>query len=454
MLMVDSTDVPEQEHPPQREGGQSPHQQHVPYSAERHNALKRRIRIALWILLVIAVVLAIWGIASRLIERSELGKRTVQDSRLAVVTAKAQLSGAGDELVLPGVVQAYIEAAIYARTSGYLKNWYTDIGSRVKKGQLLADIETPEVDRQLAQARADLNTAQANLQLSRSTNERWKTLLATHSVSQQDADEKAGDTAAKDAMAKASEQNVARLEDLESFKRVLAPFDGVVTARNTDIGALINAGQATGTELFRVADTERLRIYAQVPEAYAASTTTGLIAELQFAEQPGKKYEAEAVRTSNALDPTARTLQVELQLDNQQGEVFPGAYAEVHFKLPSSSKSLRLPANTVVFRAAGMQVATVDNSGKIKLKNIQQGRDFGKTIEVLSGIDQNDVVVVNPPDSITDGLPVRIAPAPTAAAGAGSAGGQPPGQGGGGQSGNGSQPAAPQGSRNQGGGGE
>jgi len=419
----------------------SPHQQHVPYSAERHDALKRKIRITLWILLALAIVLAIWGIASRLIGRSELRKRTVQDARLAVVTAKPQLSGAGDELVLPGVVQAYIEAAIYARTSGYLKNWYTDIGARVKKGQLLADIETPEVDRELEQARADLNTALANLQLSRTTNERWKVLLTTHSVSQQDADEKAGDTAAKDAMAKAAEQNVARLEDLESFKRVLAPFDGVVTARNTDIGALINAGEATGTQLFRVADTERLRIYAQVPEAYAASTTTGLHAELHFAEHPGKNYEAEAVRTSNALDPSARTLQVELQLDNHQGEVLPGAYAEVHFKLPSSAQTLRLPANTIVFRAAGMQVATVDNSGKIKLKNILQGRDFGKTIEVLNGVDQNDVVVVNPPDSITDGLPVRIAPTPPAPAGST-------------QNGNGGQGGGQQGSQNQGGGGQ
>lgn len=390
----------------------NPHPSHESYSQVRHDALKRRIRLALWILLVLAVVLAIWGIASRLIARSELRKNTVEDARLAVVTAKPQLSDAGDELVLPGIVQAFTEAAVYARTSGYLKSWYTDIGSHVKKGELLAEIETPEVDRQLSQARADLNTAQANLALSRSTNERWKVLLATHSVSQQDADEKAGDAAAKDAMANAAAQNVARLDDLESFKRVRAPFDGVITARNTDIGALINAGQSTGSELFRIADTEKLRIYAQVPEAYAASTTTGLKAELRFSEHPGKPYQADVVRTSNALDPSARTLQVELQLDNQQGEVFPGAYAEVHFKLPSSTRTLRLPANTVLFRAAGLQVATVDSSNRIKLKNILQGRDFGKTIEVLDGVDQNDVVVVNPPDSVTDGLPVRIAPPP------------------------------------------
>jgi RND family efflux transporter MFP subunit len=388
------------------------HPPHPDYSPKQREQLLRRLRIALWVLLLLALILAVWGVASRMIARSELRKRSVQEARLAVVTAKPALSGAGDELVLPGIVQAYIEAPIYARTNGYLKQWYTDIGTRVKKGQLLAEIETPEVDRELNQARADLNTAQANLTLSRTTNERWKVLLATQSVSQQDADEKAGDAAAKEAMEHSAEQNVGRLNELESFKRVLAPFDGVITARNTDIGALINAGESSGTELFRVADTEQLRIYAQVPEAYAATVTTGLEAELHFAEHPGKSYEAEAVRTSNALDPSARTLQVELHLDNRQGELFPGAYTEVHFKLPSSTQTLRLPANTVLFRAAGLQVATVNNDDTIKLKSIVQGRDFGKTIEVLDGLTANDVVVINPPDSITDGVAVRIAPQP------------------------------------------
>jgi RND family efflux transporter MFP subunit len=387
--------------------------QHEDYSPAQRRRLKQRLRVVLWVLLILAIVIAIWGIASRLIDRSHLRKRTVEDSRLAVVTVTPQLSGAGDELVLPGVVQAYIEASIYARTSGYLKNWYTDIGTRVRKGQLLAEIDTPEVDRQLSQARADLNTALANLALSQTTNKRWQALLATQSVSQQDADEKAGDEAAKEAMAESARQNVARLNDLESFKRLQAPFDGVVTARNTDIGALINAGESTGTQLFRVAETDRLRVYAQVPETYAGATTTGLEAELHFAEHPGKIYRAETIRTSNALDPTARTLQVELQLDNQDGELFPGAYTEVHFKLPASTQTLRLPANTVLFRAAGMQVATVGDDGKVKLKNIAQGRDFGKTVEVLDGVQQNDVVIVNPPDSLADGVPVRIAPPPS-----------------------------------------
>jgi RND family efflux transporter MFP subunit len=237
-------------------------------------------------------------------------------------------------------------------------------------------------------------------------------LLSTESVSKQDADEKAGDAAAKKAAVASAAANVARLRELESFKRVVAPFDGVVTARNTDIGALINAGQSSGTELFRIADTHKLRIYVQVPEAYAAATKPGLEAELRFSEQANKRYVAQTVRTSNALDPALRTLQVELQLDNANHEVFPGAYAEVHFKLAGNAESLRLPANTVLFRAAGLQVATVDGARHIKLKSIVQGRDFGSTIEVLSGIEADDNVVVNPPDSIIDGVAVRIASPP------------------------------------------
>jgi RND family efflux transporter MFP subunit len=378
---------------------------------EADQALKRRLRLFLVILLLLALILAVWGVAARLHERSELSKRTNADSETTVVIAKPELSGAGDELVLPGIVQAFIEAPIYARTSGYLKAWHTDIGSHVHTGDLLAEIETPEVDRQLSQAKADLATAQANLDLARSTNERWKELLKTQSVSKQDADEKAGDAAAKEASTESAAQNVRRLQELESFKRVLAPFNGVVTARNTDVGDLINAGQSSGSELFRMADTHRLRVYAQVPEAYAIATTTGLQTELHFAEYPGRAFPAKTVRTSNALDPTARTLQVELQLDNDKGELFPGAYAEVHFKLPDSMQTMRLPANTILFRD-GLQVATVDHDRKIKLKSVVQGRDFGKTIEILSGIEPDDSVVVNPPDSIQDGVPVRIAPPP------------------------------------------
>jgi multidrug efflux system membrane fusion protein len=382
-------------------------------SVETDKALSRKIRRYSLILLVVALVLAAWGEISRVMARNALGKETARDALPTVVTITANRTSLGEELVLPGAVQAFVEAPIYARTSGYLKNWHTDIGTQVKKGQLLAEIEAPEVDQQLTQAQADLETARANENLSSSTNKRWQGLLSTESVSKQDADEKAGDAAAKKAAVASAAANVARLRELESFKRVVAPFDGVVTARNTDIGALINAGQSSGTELFRIADTHKLRIYVQVPEAYAAATKPGLEAELRFSEQANKQYVAQTVRTSNALDPTLRTLQVELQLDNANHEVFPGAYAEVHFKLAGNAESLRLPANTVLFRAAGLQVATVDGARHIKLKSIVQGRDFGNTIEVLSGIEADDSVVVNPPDSITDGVSVRIASPPS-----------------------------------------
>jgi RND family efflux transporter MFP subunit len=381
-------------------------------SHEDKEKLKKTTKRVLLIVLVVALILAVWGIASRLIARSHLKKRTASDAEITVVTVKPDLSDADDELVLPGNVVAFIESPIYARTSGYLKTWYTDIGARVHKGELLAEIETPEVDRQLGQARADLDTAKANSILAQSTNARWKGLVVKQAVSKQDADEKSGDAAAKAAAETAAEQNVARLKDLESFKRVVAPFDGVVTARNTDIGALINAGQSSGAELFRLAAIQKLRVYAQVPQAYADLTKTGLNAELHFAERPGKIYPAATIRTSNSLDPASRTLLVELQLDNSTAGFFPGAYTEIHFKLPSDRKTLRVPSNTILFRAVGLQIATVDNSHKIKMKNITQGRDFGKTIEVLDGIDAKDDIVVNPSDSIEDGLEVRIAPPP------------------------------------------
>ena len=396
-------------------GPGDPHQrqQHPPMDRGRRDELGKKIRRYAVILGLIAVALAVWGIVSRLVTRSDLRKTTTQDAVTTVVTAKPQLSGAGDELVLPGIVQAYIESPIYARTSGYLKSWRTDIGAKVHKGDLLAEIDTPEVDKQFAQARADLATAQANLAISVITNQRWQGLLKTQAVSIQDADNRAADAAAKKTTVDSAEQNVARLNDLESFKRVIAPFDGIITARNTDLGYLINAGQAAGTELFRLADIHRLRIYAQVPEAYAAATETGLKAELHFAERPGVSYAADTIRTSNALDPAARTLQVELQLDNREAQLFPGSYTEIHFKLPSSNATLRLPANTVLFRGKSEQVAVVDRDHKIKLKDIDQGRDFGKTIEVLHGIDPDDAVVVNPPDSIEDGMKVRVAPPPS-----------------------------------------
>jgi RND family efflux transporter MFP subunit len=385
-----------------------------PSADESDKNLRHKIRRYSLILLVVALCLAVWGEVSRVRARASLGKDAAQAAIPTVVTVTPNRTPLGEELVLPGSVQAYVEAPIYARTNGYLKEWRTDIGTQVTKGQLLGEIDAPEVDRQLSQAEADLATARANESLSNSTNVRWKGLLTTESVSKQDADEKAGDAAAKKAAADSAAANVARLRELESFKRVVAPFSGVITARNTDIGALINAGQSTGAELFRIADMHKLRIFVQVPEGYAAVTRPGLEADLRFAEQPNRTFTATTVRTSNALDPTLRTLQVELELDNANRDVFPGAYAEVHFKLPANAQSLRLPANTVLFRSAGLQVATIDAQKHVKLKSIVQGRDFGNTIEILSGVEPDEVVILNPPDSLTDGVLVRISSPPPA----------------------------------------
>ena len=374
-----------------------------------------RTRRYVYIFIGIALIFAVWGIVTRLSARTALEKQASEAAVLTVTTGKPKRGPGSDSLVLPGSVQAFYEAPIYARTNGYVKAWNTDIGTSVKKGQLLAEIETPEVDQQLRQAQADLATAEANYQLARTTNERWKGLLATESVSQQDADQRAGDAAAKAAARQSAGANVARLQELESFKRVVAPFDGVVTQRNTDVGALINAGQSTGNALFRVADLHRLRIYVSVPQLYASSIRQGLTAGLVFADHPGKRYEGSVANTSRALDANSRTLQVELQIDNAQGELLPGSYAQVYFTLTGADDSLRIPVNAVLFRTDGLRVALLDEQHRVHLKTITQGRDFGTEIEVLSGLTPEDVLVLNPPDSLSDGAQVRIAPPPVQA---------------------------------------
>jgi len=379
---------------------------YVPKSIRALNAKARHVGLRL-IVLGLVLFIAISGIAVRLISRALLGQETAEAAIPTVTIAKPSRSSDGEALVLPGTVQAINQAAIYARISGYLKSWKTDIGTRVTKDQLLAEIDAPEVDQELRQAEADLATAQANYRLAERTNTRWLGLLATDSVSKQDADEKAGDAAAKKALVDSAAANVGRLREMESFKHVIAPFDGIVTARNTDIGNLINAGQ--GVELFRVADTSKLRIYVQVPESYAGNTKPGLNAELRFAEQREKTYPAEIVRTANALDPSSRTLQIELQVDNPQGELFPGAYAEVHFMFPNDAVALRVPATALLFRAAGLQVATVGPDHHVVLKTVSPGRDFGTVVEILSGLDPNDDIVISPPDSVMTGATVRVA---------------------------------------------
>jgi RND family efflux transporter MFP subunit len=354
------------------------------------------------------IVLAAWGIISRTVEEHRLQKETDDQAVPTVNIVQAKKSPDSEDLVLPGNVQANFEAAVYARTSGYIKQWYTDIGTPVKAGQLMADIDTPEVDDQLRQAEADLGTAQANSALADSTARRWKALLATDSVSKQETDEKIGDAQAKTAMVASAKANLARLQQLEGFKHVVAPFDGVVTARETDIGALINAGSGQGPELFRVADKSKLRIYIQVPQNYASIFVQGTVVKLVFAEHPGQTFDARMARTAQALDPASRTLLVQLETDNAKGDLLPGGLTEVHLKSLAGNPSVRLPASALMFRAEGLRVATFDN-GHAKLHPISIGRDFGKEVEILTGIDAGQNVILDPPDSLIDDEEVRVA---------------------------------------------
>jgi RND family efflux transporter MFP subunit len=385
-----------------------------PTSLIEGSMLRRYGRIAL----ILALALAVFGVGSRVLTRRHLADETLAHAVPNVVTVHPILAPGGESLVLPGTVQAFYEAPIYARTSGYLKSWSTDIGARVKKGQVLAAIDTPEVDQQFLQAQADAATAAANYEIARVTNERWKGLLATESVSKQDADQKASDAAAKKAALDSAKANLARLRELESFKNVVAPFDGVVTQRNTDIGNLINSGQGATTPLFRVADTHKLRIYVAVPEPYAPLMKPGVATELVFSGHRGKAYPADITSTAQALDPVAKTLQVELQLDNAAGELLPGAYAEVHFTFAPTAGAPRVPVTALLFRGTGLHVATVGEDHRVTLKKIVTGRDYGTEIEVLSGVTKDDAVVANPPDSLADGAEVHVLPpAPPAQAG-------------------------------------
>lgn len=361
--------------------------------------------------LITLVLLAAWGIASRSQAESDVAARTEAAAVQTVATVKPKVGAAVEEVVLPGTVQAYVDAPLYARISGYMKAWHFDIGATVKKGQLLAEIDAPEVDDQLRQAQADLATAEANQALARSTSKRWQTLLATDSVAKQDADEKLADAKAKDAMVASAKANVARLTRQQEFERVVAPFDGVVTARGTDIGALINAGSAAGQELFHMADTTRLRIYVQVPQTMSGGISPGVVADLHFAEHGNKAYQATVARTSQSLDPAARTLLVELLVDNSKGELLPGGYTEVHFKLPAPATTVRVPVNTLRFDGNGVQVAKVDETGKVTLSPVVPGRDFGGEVEVVSGLAATDTIIVSPADSLTSGQVVRVAAA-------------------------------------------
>ena len=373
-----------------------------------HRPQRRFPRGQAILLATILVAIAAWGIFSRLNADAVLHRRTGEAAKPLVQSISATADAGNEDLVLPGTVQPLIEAPIYARTSGYVKAWYTDIGTPVKKGQLLAELETPEVDQQLRQAEADFATAQANEALAQSTAVRWKALLATDSVSRQDNDEKQADAAAKHAALASANANLQRLRELEGFKRVVAPFDGVVTARQTDIGALINSGAGNGSSLFRVADTSKLRIYVQVPEGQAPLIHPGAKAKLEVAVHPGRSFAAEVVRTADALDSNSRSLLVEIQADNSKHEILPGGYASVHFDLPLAAGKPRVPVSALIFRSAGLQLAVLDGD-KVHLVPVTLGRDFGSQVEVASGLKEGDKIINSPPDSLMDGDQVRIA---------------------------------------------
>jgi RND family efflux transporter MFP subunit len=373
----------------------------------------RQLRRTGAVLGMTALAVVVWSGVSARHASAKLKEATETAALITVATTEPAAQSQLSELILPGNIQANYEAPIYARTSGYLKRWLVDIGAPVKAGQLLAEIESPEVDQQLRQAQADLATAEANQRIADLTAERWRHLRASDSVSRQEADEKISLAASGDAQTQAARANVQRLRELSGFEKVVAPFDGVVTARNTDIGRLIGAGENTGPALFRIADVHRLRLYVSVPQTYAAAMKPGLKAELLFPDRPGKTYVATLDSTSSAIDVSTRTLLAQLVIDNRNGELLPGAYAEVHFKLPAAegAVSLKLPANVLLFRSDGLRVGTVDANNRVVLKPVEVGRDYGSDVEIVRGLETTDKVILSPPDSLSDGLSVRVAAA-------------------------------------------
>jgi RND family efflux transporter MFP subunit len=378
-------------------------------AAPRKRSVVRSGAILL-IAMVVVGLLVLSGIVPRLRSRKALAAETNELAAPTVLVVQPKRGAPSQEIILPGNIQAFVDAPIYARTSGYLKRWYFDIGSHVKQGQLLAEIESPEVDQQLSQAQADLGTATANLHLSQLTANRYSDLIKQDAVSQQETDNAVSDLASKNTAVKSAQANVDRLKQLVSFEKVYAPFDGVVTARNTDIGQLIDSGASGGQarSLFQIAAINKLRVFVSVPQIYSQAATPGLAADLTFAEFPGQRFQGKLVRTSRSIDPTARTLNVEVDVDNAKGELLPGAYTEVHLKLKESIPTMTIPVSALLFRQEGLRIAVVKSDNTAELEPVTLGRDFGDVAEITTGLTGQERIISNPPDSIIDGERLNI----------------------------------------------
>ena len=395
----------------QRDQAEAPARERPPHVEPPSPGSKVTRGVMLLVVVIVVALVVLWGISSRRKANAQLSQETQE---LAVPTVSVIHPKAGapqQEIVIPGDMQPYTDAPIFARTNGYLKKWYADIGANVKAGQLLAEIDSPEVDQQLQQARADLATAQANMNLAEVTATRYKDLLKTDSVAQQDVDNATGNYDARRTAVESAQANVKRLQDMQAFEKVYAPFDGVITARNTEIGQLIDSGSSGGAsrELFHIAAMNPLRVYVNVPQFDSPEIRPGLHAELALAEFPGRRFQGTVVRSSGAIDNTSRTLLTEVDVDNSARLLKPGGYVEVHLKLPSPVNTFTLPVNATIFKSAGLQVAIVKNGKTVSLIPVTPGRDFGTEIEIVAGLKGDESVVLNPSDSLTDGAVVRVA---------------------------------------------
>jgi RND family efflux transporter MFP subunit len=385
-----------------------PDREEVPAVARLGRAARRWLSLALAAGAVLLGLLVFRGIQARVHAETALAARTAEQAIPGVHVIQPKPGAAASELVLPGNMEAFTDTPVFARTNGYVRRWYADIGAHVRAGQLLAEIETPEIDQQLRQARAEQATAQANYKLAKSTAERWQSLRKTESVSQQETDEKLGDLESKAAAVEAAGANVKRLEETQAFQRVYAPFAGIITARNVDIGDLINAGSnGPGKELFHLTAVRQMRVYVQVPQMNSRSAMPGTLADVAVPEMPGRRFAGRVARTSNSMDPVSRTMKVEVDVDNSQGALMPGEFVEVHVKLPAPVHAMTLPVNAFLFRGEGMCAAAV-RDGRVVLLPVTIGHDYGDSLDVAAGLRPDEQIIVNPPDSLANGQQVQV----------------------------------------------